>query len=424
MSVEDLNSSTTGPSINSENLSAATAASLDHKPTLSDIKTETYQHVPRTGSVLVFGFFGEILDSVCKSVRSISTDISVLAVDSISEFRRMLTSSFFDVVIIDTRIASDESFQLVHECNLLEYDPAILMLSDSNNPAAAAQLLHAGCQRYIVTSDSWVEELAPAIRHSLRMKRLEEENRILVERLTEANKQLEEKNKRLDDFNATVAHDIRGVLSGVTMRLDYVLETEGDKLDQKIKTVLEKALSAGERVTDIVQATYQFAQLGAKAIKKSEIDLEILVTEAIADCSFDESLDINIGLDKLPKVWGNKALLSRVFINLLTNAVKYNDKDMILINVGLQQYVSKAGIRYAEVFVEDNGSGIEDVNAQDAFQMFWQASSGKQVDGLGIGLAVVKRIAELHSGEVRIEKSQLSGAKIVLTLPIDEIGSF
>lgn len=154
----------------------------------------------------------------------------------------------------------------------------------------------------------------------------------------------------------------------------------------------------------------------------AEVNLATLVEEVVGDLSFDDSLDIKLGIGELPTVWGNSNLLRRLFINLINNAVKYNDKKEIVVNIGVRNVHEKSIARFAEVFVEDNGPGIPKDEIKDVFTMFSRGSAAKpDKDGIGIGLAIVHRIIEIHFGKITVESEVGKGTRFVMLLPLEKI---
>lgn len=254
------------------------------------------------------------------------------------------------------------------------------------------------------------EELPSAISQVKRLRKLQAENERLVAKLTEANQLLEEKNKKLDEFTATVAHDIRGPLGGIVMKIQYVIDTF--ELPERAVIILKKALGSGERLTHVVQGMYELAKLGAKATKMEFVDLNIVLGQLVSDLSLDEEANIEIEISDLPKVWGNQSLLSRLFSNLITNAVKHNDKSYVKISIRESSRVERSLASFVEIEVKDNGSGVPVELREQIFSPFFRAS---QTEGLGLGLSVVKKIVDLHFGEIRV------GDSFIVTLPIERL---
>ncbi len=372
--------------------------------------------------ILIFDESGSELKDTGTILANTFPDAVVTAVRDLEHYRSEIAHNDFDLVVVNRDLSDSGALSLIQELRFKEFEPAVLMLASMPDAKMLSDAYIHGVHKCIIRTGPWHEEVAPAARSLIRLRRLEEENRTLLSKLTEANILLEERNKRLDDFSATLAHDIRGPLGGISMKLEYILDTCEKELDEKFVELLKRAFKSTERLTSIVQGMYEFARLGATAAKMSEVPLQSLVEDVVSDLHFEESLDIKIGIGELPTVWGNANLLRRVFINLINNAVKYNDKKEIVINIGVQGYTERSIAKFAEVFVGDNGPGIPQNEIKDIFTMFSRASTSKgEGEGVGIGLAVVQRIAELHFGKVVVDSSEGVGTKFILHLPTSKI---
>ena len=350
-------------------------------------------------------------------------EISLTEVTNLESYKKQVHKADYDVVILDYDISGREGLELIQELRLKDYEPAVLIVSSAIESKIFTDVYNQGLYRYIIKDGKWREEIGPALRALLRIRRLENENRNLLAKLTEANALLNEKNRRLDEFSATLAHDIRGPLGGICMKLEYVLDTYGKGFEPRLFGLLDRARLASERLTHIVQAMYDFAKLGNKAARMEQVNLVELVRNVAEDLSFDDSLDIALTIDEnLPVVWGNRELLTRVFLNLIQNAVKYADKNQIEVQVGLSQIESKTLGSFARIFVKDNGPGIPEKLQKDIFTIFTRGThtATPKKDGLGLGLSVVQRIVELHFGKVWVE-SNSEGSTFFLQLPVDEI---
>lgn len=346
----------------------------------------------------------------------------VMAVGAIAGCRQALEQGSFDLVILDSDLAGQGTIDLIHQLKLRDYEPAVLVVSSLADPRVVAEIYNAGCHKHITKDKNWGDEIGQAVRHLLRIKRLEEENRRLLARLTEANQLLAEKNRRLDEFSATIAHDIRGPLGGVIMKLEYMLESHKDQFNDRCVSLLSSSLGSVERLASMVQAMYEWARLGTRAGQMTPVNLQELIEEVVNDMLFEDALDIKLGIGDLPVVWGSTELLRRVFINLISNAVKYNDKPEIVINIGVDRYMETSIAPFCEIFVQDNGPGIPSDELEQIFSLFGRGHSASDVaDGLGIGLSVVKRIVELHYGTVYAQSMLGQGSKFILRLPLEKI---
>ncbi|MFM1847438.1 MAG: hypothetical protein RL417_912 [Pseudomonadota bacterium] len=376
----------------------------------------------RRDSILVLDSDKSDLRITVEAIERQVPNAQVRAITSLAEYTQLVESHDFDIVILDHNLADHRAVQLVHELRLKDVEPGVLVVSRSADPRTVAEIYHSGCHKCIVKEGRWGEELGPAVRHLLRIKRLEAENRRLLAKLTEANVLLEEKNRRLDEFSATVAHDIRGPLGGISMKLDYILETYGTALDERCAGIMQRALDSADRLAQIVQSMYEYAKLGAKATRMSNVDLKQLTHEVVLDLHFEESLDIKIGIGELPNIFGSPELLRRIFINLIGNAVRYNDKPEVVINISFEGFEEKSLGTFAKIAVSDNGPGIPPEDLDSIFRMFSRGANTSPTDGgSGIGLAVVQRISELHYGRVEVHSTVGRGTTFVVTLPTDKI---
>ena len=376
----------------------------------------------KSDRILLFTGNRDDLKFEYESVARQIPDAEITPIDNLSKYYETVGNRDFDIVVLDIDLASSNTPELIHQLKLKDREPGVLVISNSEDPILVADIYNSGCHKYIIKQGHWQDELGPSIRHLLRLRKLEEENRRLVVRLTEANMLLQEKNRRLDEFSATIAHDIRGPLGGISMKLDYLLDTYQGVFDARCKSLLGNALRSTQRLTQLVQSMYSYAKLGAKANQMEVVDLDQLVQEVITDMHFNAKLDIQIGLGDLPKVWGSVDLLRRLFINLLANAVKYCDKPKIIINISKRAIVKRNLGDFAEICVEDNGPGIPDAELKNIFSMFTRGSTAKgDQEGAGIGLAVVQRIVELHFGTVKVESTLNRGTSFIIALPLEKI---
>lgn len=380
------------------------------------------QIAERSEDILILAENPSLLKHTSGFISEQFPNANVTTTCTLEQCKERITTQDFDIVILDCDMTSLKDLGLVHHLKVRDKEPALLLITESVDPGFINDMSGLTCQRYLHKDGDWVSQLGPAVRQLIRIRKLEEENRRLVAQLTEAKMFLEEKNRRLDEFCATVAHDIRGPLGGVSMKLEFILDKYGGKLEDRLQLLLGRSLDTTRRLVDVVQAMYSYAKLGSKAAKMKELDLVQLFEDVIHDLSFDDSLQIKIGLGDLPKVWGSADLLRRVFINLISNAVKYCDKKEIIINIGFDGYIEHTLGTFARIYVSDNGPGIPDVDKEEVFSIFKRGmQNAKSEDGLGVGLSVVQRIIELHYGEVNLETELGKGSKFIFTLPIEKL---
>lgn len=376
----------------------------------------------RKGQILVYSRSNNDLESISRLIEVRLPGTGVYPVSSDEEYNLMLNGSEIDVAIVDFRLIRERVIELVYSSKIKDTAPSVIIFAGVPDPQVMSAAYEAGCYKYFVEQEDYGAEMAHVVNHIMRLRKLQEEKLKLVSRLTEANILLEEKNRRLDEFSATVAHDIRGPLGGVVMKLDFLLDRYKDEISEQFATVLNRALASSQRLTDVVQAMYEFAKLGSKAAAMGHVDLGRLVDEVVHDMNFDSALDLSIVIGELPAVWGSDQLLRRVFINLIGNAVKYNDKPETVVQIRCEGFNNRSLSRFATISVEDNGPGIDEKDLKDIFRFFSRGTAGKKDnDGLGVGLTVVQRIVELHFGTITVESQLGKGTAFSISLPTEKI---
>jgi signal transduction histidine kinase len=379
-------------------------------------------HTTRRDSILLVEADPEAREVTRDALARQVPGATVTALSTVAEYADVIAQNDFDIVVLDHALRDQRTIDLIHALRLKDAEPGVLVVSNTSDPRVVAAMYHAGCHKCLVKEGRWLEELGPAVRQLLRLKRLEEENRRLLAKLTEANVLLEEKNRRLDEFSATVAHDIRGPLGGIAMKIEYLLDTQGSALDERSETILRRALGSTERLTRIVQSMYEYAKLGTQAAVMAPVDLGRLVHEVVLDLHLDESRDITVAIGELPTVFGNADLLRRVFINLIGNAVKYNDKSRISIAVSFEGFEDRSLGTFARIAIADNGPGIPEHERRSIFTMFTRGAHTTADDGgCGIGLAVVQRVIELHYGRIDVQSVPGQGTTFCVSVPTDRI---
>lgn len=343
------------------------------------------------------------------------SDIAPRLLSSESEVLTALAIDACSLVVADVSLLTSSPESFVREVECTESSPFVIFLINDFDPHLLVTLHNSGCHKIVVRRNDWREHLAKEVRAVLRLTRMAEENELLVSQLHEANQLLREKNKRLDEFSAVLAHDIRGPLGNVLMKLEYVAGKNQDLVDERSTRFLTGARDSTARLLDIVQVMYEFARLGAKATRMGEVFLSEVLEDVLADIA-SEALAVDIGT--LPTVWGNAELLQTVFGNLLSNSIKYSLNSRVRVKIEQGGIVERSVGPFVEIMVADDGPGLPE---GDLFTLFQRGIQEKR-EGLGVGLAVVQRIVDLHFGTVSARSQGIgeggSGATFLITLPL------
>lgn len=232
---------------------------------------------------------------------------------------------------------------------------------------------------------------------------------------------LERSNKELDDFAYIASHDLKEPLRGLHNHARFLLEDNEGKLDDDSVRRLNRLVALSQRMERLVNDLLYFSRLGRQELAVRAIDLTGVISdiEGTLDHFLEEHGARIVVQEPLPTIVCDAPRVSELFRNLITNAVKYNDKSDKVVEVGaLASKRAPHGALLGPVFfVRDNGAGIPAEFHHEVFRIFKRLNNhGVEAEGTGVGLTFVKKIVERHGGEIWIESTPGEGATFLFTL--------
>lgn len=232
-------------------------------------------------------------------------------------------------------------------------------------------------------------------------------------------KKLKRSNQELDDFAYIASHDLKEPLRGLSNNALFLKEDYQESLDASAEKRLNRMVYLCERMEVLVDDLLYFSRLGRQelAIQKTDINAVIKDVRMMVEAAFvDEKISILVP-DTLPVIICDLPRVTELFRNLITNAIKYNDKTEKIIEIGsLASHPDVPEDAYI-FYVADNGIGIDENFFQDVFRIFKRLNDeDDSVKGTGAGLTFVKKIVERHNGQIWIESKLGVGTTFYFTL--------
>ena len=242
--------------------------------------------------------------------------------------------------------------------------------------------------------------------------------------LMRANHELEHSNQELDNFAYIASHDLKEPLRGMENYAKFLLEDYADKLDEEGRRMLGSICHLADRMRELIDALLHFSRVGRLDLAVEPTNLNELladVLEILKPVLEEDGVDVRVPRP-LPTLECDRVRVREVFQNLISNAMKYNDKEEKWIDVGWEQNDGAAGEGQAVAgaitfYVRDNGIGIRQKQIGSIFQIFKRLHGrDKFGGGTGAGLTIVQKIVERHGGNISVQSTHGEGTTFRFTL--------
>ncbi|MDP2367361.1 sensor histidine kinase [Rhodoferax sp.] len=228
---------------------------------------------------------------------------------------------------------------------------------------------------------------------------------------------LEHARLELEDFTYSVSHDLRASLRHVTAYLQIIDEDAGELLDRTNHAHLQTAGEAARQMGRLMDGLMELSRLGRVALHPSAVSLSTLVAEAqqvLAPELAQRAVLWRVAPD-LPGVSGDAALLRQMLVQLLANALKFSDhQNPAAIEIGWE--AGSAG--QCVLWVRDEGVGFQPEQAARLFRAFTRLHPAAEFPGIGMGLALARKIVERHGGSISASAQTGAGCCVRLSLPL------
>jgi len=234
-------------------------------------------------------------------------------------------------------------------------------------------------------------------------------------KLSRSLEQLTQTNDELKRFAYVASHDLQEPLRVITSYLQLLMMNSKDALDDQSNEYITRAQEASTRMRSLIVDLLSFSRVDDKGLVLSNVDLNQLLSSVVEDLSIviqQTKAELHI-TEELPIIQADAGQLQSVFLNILSNAMKFQSADNKPI-ITVSHTESKSG---HEISISDNGIGIDEKYHDRIFDIFQRLHTRDEYSGTGIGLSIVKKVINMHGGSIRFVSELNQGTTFIITLP-------
>jgi K+-sensing histidine kinase KdpD len=238
-------------------------------------------------------------------------------------------------------------------------------------------------------------------------------NAKLYEDLENKLQSLKQKKEMIKFFAYSVSHDLKSPATGIYGLAKRLRDRSEGSLDEKGMEYCDQILKASKQMVSLVEDINSYIVTKEASLNIEKINMKEIMREIRDEfCGILEERKIVWSEpEAMPEIWADRMALSRIFRNLLDNALKYGGKDLLEIKIGYE-----GNRRYHIFSLSDDGVGIEAGEEEKIFELFQRNETSKGTDGSGLGLAIIKEIAQRHGGQVWLDRQREKGAAFYVSI--------
>jgi len=366
-------------------------------------------HVTEQLRILFLEDVANDIEMVRRVLREGGLEVNLQPIATREEFVEQLEHQSPDVILSDHGFPNFDGFSALSLAKEKCPEVPFIFVTGGLGEEATTEALKSGATDFVLKDK--LSTLVPAMHRALESAR---ERQRMQQQIARLKSQLEAANKELEAFSYSISHDLRAPLRHLNGFMDLLRQSAADKLDDDSREYLHIISDSARQLSRLIDAVLSFSRIGRAALRKTPVPLAALVKSVLSDLRYDmEGRQVEWTIGALPTAEVDYALLRQVFFNLLSNALKYTrGRDPARIEIGFSDLPLEV-----VVFVRDNGVGFDMQFADKLFGVFQRLHAAPEFEGVGIGLANVRRIIYRHGGKTWAEAKPDCGATFYFSLP-------
>ncbi len=348
-------------------------------------------------------------------------------VETPEQFRRALDERSWDLIVADYNLPRFSGLAALAILKERDLDIPFILVSGAIGEETAVTALKSGAHDFLLKDK--LARLVPAVTRELNeaknrknLREAESEREQLLNALAEAKELAELANKRKSKVLAFVAHEFKNPLKAVSTFSELLCKESLGPLNEQQKEYVTHINTACEHLRELINDILDIAPIEAGIIElhPQRIHLHTLLEDVrtiLQDPAAQKQVTLHFQIqDGIDYLTLDPKRFRQILINLLSNAVKYTvDNDTVILSVQLNRLTQQV-----EIQVTDHGPGIPPEELKNLFQDYYRVRNKltAQKEGLGLGLALTKKLVELHGGNITVASTLGRGTCFELTLPM------
>lgn len=377
-----------------------------------------------TLKVLVIEFNAQnILKIKDMLLRSSNIPYEVSWVQKEENVLRKVEEEDFNVILISYDLPGANGLEILSDLQYKDLKGPVIMMADKRDEEFSAQAMRQGAYDFVIRDKGFEKGLPLVIHNALNAfraakerERLQKEIAVKNIELDAANRKLKELDRIKSDFVANVAHEFRTPLTIIKGNTDMVVKGSLGKVTAEQKDMLDGAIKIVNRLSRLVSDLLDISKIesGKLKLKKEKLNINKIIEDNLV--VFDNIMeDKKQTLQKelagdMPDITADTDKITQVFINILSNAVKYSPEggSITIKSINLEKEIM--------VEVADTGEGVSPENIDKIFDKFTRVTAEKK-EGTGLGLPIARDIVVLHRGRMWVKSELGKGSQFFFTLP-------
>lgn len=354
------------------------------------------------------------IELVAHELRRGGFDLTVDVVQTEREFLTCVRSNSYQVVLADYNLPQWRGLEALNVLRKENLDIPVILVSGALGDVTAVECIKQGAMDYVLKDR--LARLPMAVLGALQEKRLRDERQRAMDDLAKKVEELARSNRELEQFAYVASHDLQEPLRMVANYTQLLAQRYRGKLDAQADKYIHYAADGALRMQTLIQDLLTFSRAGRQSTELENTDCNVVVEQALKNlqAAIRESGAL-VRCDRLPVVLAMGSQLVQVFQNLIGNGLKFHGPEAPAIQISAQKQADEW------VFsVTDNGIGIAPEYCREIFVIFKRLHTRTEYPGNGIGLAICRKIIELHGGRIWVTSKEGHGSTFQFTLPARE----